>query len=75
MNQAMVVHQVQHDFDRNVIVIMKQMKSNRTNISFFLSKEIIDLVHNDEINIIHINHQFIWMKMLMINFMMKINGK
>lgn len=38
MNQVMVVHQVQHVFDQNVIVLMKPMKSNRrkTNCFFFM---------------------------------------
>lgn len=76
MNQAMVVHQVQHVFDQNVIVIIvKQMKSNiKQNVFCFGFSKLISLVHNEEINIIHIKHQLILMKMLMIHFMMKING-
>ncbi len=75
MSQVMVAHPVQHVFDQNVIVIMKQMKSNIEK-KYFVLKFIFFMysVHNEEINIIHIKHQLILMKMLMIHFMMKING-
>jgi hypothetical protein len=74
MSQVMVAHPVQHVFDQNVIVTMKQMKSNIK--KYFILKFIFFMysVHNEEINIIHIKHQLILMKMLMIHFMMKING-
>ncbi len=75
MNQVMVVHQVQHDFDQNVIVIMKLMKSKQKKKIIIFYFIIYYLVHNDEINIIHIKHQLILMKMLMNHFMMKINSK
>jgi hypothetical protein len=75
INPVLVAHQVPHVFDQNVIVIMKPTKSNK-NKNFFLSKFFFCIysVHHEEINIIHIKHQLILMKMLMIHFMMKING-
>lgn len=67
--------QVRHVFDRNEIVIMKLTRSKKRKTRLVIQRKHRVLAHNDGINIIHIKHPLVLMRMLTINFMTKIIGK
>lgn len=67
--------QVRHVFDRNEIVTMKPTRSKTRKTRLVIQRKHRVLAHNDGINIIHIKHPLVLMRMLTINFMTKIIGK